>query len=150
MKEIAKNMLEHPFFKDFNPAQVESFAECATSMHFPAGSHMFREEEVADRLFLVMEGMVTLELEMPGRDPLAIMSVGTGSIVGLSWLFQPSRWHFSARVRKDASVIALDARQLLQKCTEDYQAGYQLMWRSASIMGERLQATRAQLLSANC
>lgn len=150
MSEVTKAMLEHPLFKDFKATQVELLAGCASCMHFPAGSHMFHEGETADRLYLIQEGMVTVELQMPGRDPLSILTVGAGNVVGLSWLFPPRRWHFSVRVRNDASVVALDTKCLLMKCTEDYQTGYELMCRCACIIGERLQATRAQLLSASC
>jgi len=150
MSEIAETMLDHPLFRGFRATQVELLAECASSMRFPAGSHMFHEGETADRLYLIQDGIVTVELQMSGRDPLAIMTVGAGSVVGLSWLFPPNRWHFSARVRGDTSVVALDTGCLSMKCVQDYQTGYELMCRCIHIIGERLQATRAQLLSVSC
>jgi CRP-like cAMP-binding protein len=140
-------MLEHPFFKHFQPAHVELLSECASSMHFKAGGYVFHDGEKADRLYLIETGKIAVVLQMAGRDPMAIMTVDGGGVVGWSWLFPPYRWHFSARAVEDTSAVALDAKCLMAKCKENYQLGYELMWQCAHMMGERLQATRAQWLS---
>ena len=147
MSEITKGMLEHPFFKDFKATHVELLSKCASSMHFAAGSQIFHDGETADRLYLIQTGKIAVELEMVGQDPVAIMTVDAGGVVGWSWLYPPYRWHFSARAMEDTSAIALDAKCIMVKCKEDYQLGYELMWQCAHMMGERLHATRAQLMS---
>jgi CRP/FNR family transcriptional regulator, cyclic AMP receptor protein len=148
MSKIKESMAEHPFFKDFKASHLELLAECASHVHFNKGSYLFREGETADWLYLIREGKVVVETQMPGRDPLAIMTIGKEGVVGWSWLFPPYRWHFGARAVEDASAIALNAKCVLAKCREDYEMGYELMWRCAYVMGERLQATRLQLLNA--
>ena len=148
MSKIKGSMAEHPFFKDFKASHLKRLAECASHENFNKGSYLFREGESADWLYLIREGKVVVETQMPGRDPLAIMTIGKGGVVGWSWLFPPYRWHFGARAAEDASAIALDAKCVLAKCREDYEMGYELMWRCAYVMGERLQATRLQLLNA--
>jgi len=147
MNETMKSMLEHPFFKDFQTTHVELLSNCASITEFNAGGYLFRDGETADRLYLIQTGKIAIELEMAGRDPLLIMTVGAGGVVGWSWILQPNRWHFSTRVMENTSAIILDAKCIMVKCREDYQLGYELMWRSAQLIGERLQATRAQLLS---
>jgi CRP/FNR family transcriptional regulator, cyclic AMP receptor protein len=149
MNEITKGMHEHPFFKDFQANQVELLSKCASTTNFTAGDYIFHDGEPADRMYLIQTGKIAIVLQMTGRDPLAIMTVGTGGVVGWSWLFPPYRWHFSARVMENTSAITLDAKCIMAKCEEDYQLGYNLMSRCAYIMGERLQATRAQLLSVS-
>jgi CRP/FNR family cyclic AMP-dependent transcriptional regulator len=147
MSEITKALLEHPFFKDFHASHVELLSKCASNFKFTAGSYIFHDGEAADRLYLIRTGKIAVVLQMAGRDPMAIMTVHAGGVVGWSWLFPPYRWHFSARVMEDTSGIALDAKCILVKCEEDYQLGYDLMRECANVMGERLQATRAQLLN---
>lgn len=107
-----------------------------------------RAQAGTDWLYLILEGKVVVEIQMPGRDPLSIMTIGKGGVVGWSWLFPPYKWHFNARVIEDAPTIALDAKCVLDKCKEDYQMGFELVYRCAYVMGERLQATRLQLLNA--
>ena len=147
MNEIMKGMVEHPFFKDFQATHVELLSKCASTMNFTAGGYIFHDGETADRLYLIQTGKVAVELQLVGRDPLIILTVGPRGIVGWSWLFPPYRWHFSARVMENTSAITLDAKCIMEKCKEDCQLGYELMWRCAYVMGERLHATRAQLLS---
>ena len=98
MSKIKESMVEHPFFKDFKASHLELLAECSSHVHFNKGSYLFREGETADWLYLIREGKVVVETQMPGRDPLAIMTIGKGGVVGWSWLFPPYRWHFGARV----------------------------------------------------
>jgi CRP/FNR family transcriptional regulator, cyclic AMP receptor protein len=149
MNEITKGMHEHPFFKDFQANQVELLSKCASTTNFTAGNYIFHDGEPANHVYLLKTGSVAITLEMNGHEPLSIMTVGAGGVVGWSWLFAPYRWHFSARVAENTSAITLDAKCVLAKCKEDYQLGYKLMEYCATIMGERLQATRAQLLSAS-
>jgi len=148
MNEMQSLITAHPFFKGFKSHHVELITECASNAQFQKGVYMFREGESADRLYLIREGKVAVEVQMSGKDPLAIMTISGGGVVGWSWLFPPYRWHFSVRVMEDTATIAFDAKCLLSKCKEDYELGYELMLRCSHIMGERLQATRLQLLNA--
>ncbi len=147
MNEMTKFMSKHRFFKDFQPTHVELLSNCASIMNFPAGEYIFHEGEPADRLYLIQMGRTAIILEMPGREPLTIMTVDEGGVVGWSWLFPPYRWHFTAKVTENTSAITLDAKCIMEKCKEDCQLGYDMIWQCARVMGERLYATRAQLLS---
>ncbi len=65
-------------------------------MNFTALGHLFHDGETADRLYLIQTGKVAVVLQMVGQDPLSILTVGAGGIVGWSWLFPPYRWHFES------------------------------------------------------
>ncbi len=147
MKETRKGLLSHPFFKDFQSTHIELLADCANAESFAAGGFIFHEGEPADRLYLLQTGKIAIVLHMPGQDPTAIMTLGPGGVVGWSWLFPPYRWHFCARVIEDTTAITLNAKCMMEKCREDYQLGFELMWRCGQVMEERLHATRAQLLN---
>lgn len=147
MNAIVKSMLEHPFFKNFQAGHVELLSKCAVSERFAAGGYLFRAGQTADRLYLIQSGEVAVVLQLEGEEPVPIMILGAGGVVGWSWLFPPYHWRFGAMVMEDTSAITLDSKCIMEKCKEDYQLGYELMWRCAQMIGERLDATRAQLLS---
>lgn len=151
MKELKNVMLAHPFFKEFQSSHhvVELLSRCASTLDFNAGDHLFHDGEAAEHMYLIQTGKVAVVLQMDAREPLTILTVGPGGVVGWSWLFPPHRWHFSARAVEDTSAIVLGAKCVMEKCKEDYQLGYELMYRCAHMMGERLYATRAQLLSCH-
>jgi hypothetical protein len=77
---------------------------------------------------------------------MMITTLGAGELVGWSWLFPPYRWHFDARATELTRTIAFDGACLRDKCEQDHDLGYELMRRFASLMLDRLQATRLQLL----
>ena len=145
--EIVKGMSDHHFFKGFQPGYVELLSECASIRKFNAGSYIFRDGEAADQLLLIQAGKVTIELQMPGGRAMSILTIGEDGVVGWSWIVPPHRWHFSARAVEETTAIVLDANGIMRKCDENNQLGFELMKRCANVMGERLNATRAQLLS---
>jgi CRP-like cAMP-binding protein len=115
-------------------------------VRFKAGEIIFREEEAADHFYLIREGKVALEASIPGRSPVLLQTVGENEVLGWSWLFPPYRWHFAARTAETTRALAFDGKCLRNKCDADHDLGYELMKRFASIMLQRLQATRLQLL----
>ncbi|HUH80128.1 MAG TPA: cyclic nucleotide-binding domain-containing protein [Solirubrobacteraceae bacterium] len=133
-------------FTGLSSAQLELIAGCGANEHFAAGERLFREGGPAERFFLIREGAVALEVDAPGRGPLVIETLHGGEVVGWSWLFEPYRWEFDARAVVPTAVVCFDGACLRGKCEEDHELGYQLMRRFASLLIDRLQATRLQLL----
>jgi CRP/FNR family cyclic AMP-dependent transcriptional regulator len=115
-------------------------------MRFNAGDIIFKEGEEADNFYLIRHGQVALELFAPGRGSLTIQTLGEGEILGWSWLIPPYRSKFEARAMKPTLAIVLDGKCLRAKCDEDHELGYVLVKRIASILGQRLDATRFRLL----
>jgi CRP-like cAMP-binding protein len=145
-KTLEPILADHPFFEGLSQPYIELITGCASNMHLKAGEYLFREGEDAKQFFVVREGMITLQVFMPGVGPITIQTVGEGDVVGWSWLFPPYRWHFTGQATTSVRVIALDGECLRKKCDEDHSLGYEFLKRFSRIMLERLQATRLQLL----
>jgi CRP-like cAMP-binding protein len=137
---------EHPFLRGLSPAFQAILAECALEKEFHQGEIIFREGDIADRLFLIEEGRVILEAPMPPHGPLAVQELGPDEVLGWSWLFPPYVWHFQARALEATRAITFNGAHLLISCERDHELGYELMKRLAQILIRRLQATRKQLL----
>jgi CRP/FNR family transcriptional regulator, cyclic AMP receptor protein len=135
-----------PVFVGLPAAHLELIAGCGLNERFEAGSYLFREGRPADRFYLIRDGSIALEVEVPGRGRLVLETLGQGEVVGWSWLFEPYRWQFDGRAAQATGVIAFDGACLRGKCDSDHELGYELMRRFAASMLERLQATRLQLL----
>jgi CRP/FNR family cyclic AMP-dependent transcriptional regulator len=95
---------------------------------------------------VIRKGKVLLLIHVPGRGELAVETLDTGEIVGLSWLFPPYKVQFDARAIGTVHTIAFDGACLRGKCDKDPVMGYALMKRFAQIMTSRLQATRLRML----
>lgn len=146
MREIKDLIAAAPLLGDMAEPHRELIAQCGVNERLAAGEELFAEGGPAERFFLIRKGSVALELTSPGRGTLVIETLHEGEVVGWSWLFAPYRWQFSARTREPTAVIAFDGACLRGKCEADHELGYELMRRFAASLGERLQATRLQLL----
>jgi CRP/FNR family transcriptional regulator, cyclic AMP receptor protein len=137
---------EHAFLDGLDAAACTLVHSCARQVSFEGGSYLFHEGEPADQLYLIREGRVALEIEVPGRGTLTFQTLGPDEVVGVSWLVPPYRWAYAARALDLVRAVAVDARCLRDACESDHDFGYALMKRFVPVLIERLQATRFQVL----
>ena len=137
---------EHPLFQNMNDALRQVIVGCAANENFAAGEYIFREEETADKFYLLRHGSVALEIHVPGREPLVVGTLHEGDILGWSWLIPPYRWMLDARALQLTRAIGLDAKCLRGKMEHDHHLGYELYRRFMPVIAKRLQAGRLQLI----
>jgi CRP/FNR family cyclic AMP-dependent transcriptional regulator len=143
---LERIVLEHPFFTSLAEHHVRLAAGCAKNVRFEKGGYLLREGAPADEFYLLREGSVALEINVPGRPGIIIQTVGPGDIVGVSWLVAPYRWTYDARALEPVRAISLDAKCLRGKCEADHDLGFAMMNCFVPMLVQRLQATRLQLL----
>ncbi len=134
------------FTEDLSLPQLEQMAEDATPVQWDAGVTVFREGDLDTKLYVVEEGQVAIEMLMPGRGLVTILTVGPGEMFGWSSLFYQRPKTASARTIKPTKAIALDAEKLRSQCESDPKLGFALTRRLLQIVSERLKATRMQLI----
>ena len=143
MESILENV---PVFEGLSPEHLETITGCASNVRFDEGQTLFQEDGEANRFFIVRQGLVAIDMHVPGKGPITIQTVSEGEVVGWSWLFAPCRWQFDARAVEATRAIAVDARCLRGKCDKEPELGYELMKRFAGVLMQRVQATRLQIL----
>ena len=137
---------ELAFTAGFDRSQIERLAEIATPVRWNAGEMVYREGDPGSPVYLVEEGLVALELVVPGRGPITILTVGPGEIFGWSSLFYQRPKTSAARALTPTRAQALDSARLRTLCDGDPVFGYALTRRILQVVSERLKATRIQLL----
>ena len=146
METLERILAAHLFFQGLEARYLELLVGCAANVRFDAGAFLFRAGEEANAFFLLRDGRVALEIAAPGRAPLVVQTLGAGEILGWSWVIPPYHWMFDAVAVEQTRALSLDGKCLRGKCEADHDLGYELLKRFARIMGERLEATRLQLL----
>ena len=146
MKGLEGIVLEHPFFAGLGPEFGGAISGCARNLRFSSGEYLFREDEPADEFYLLRHGTVALEMHAPGRQPIVVATLRESDILDGAWLVPPYRWTFDGRAAELVRALGVNARCLREKCEADHDLGYELMKRFAGAMGERLRATRLQVL----
>jgi CRP/FNR family transcriptional regulator, cyclic AMP receptor protein len=137
---------QHPFFSELPARHLDFISGCAKNVQFPERHVIFREGAPANEFYFLREGLVAVELTIPGRRATTIQTVVGGDILGWSWVSPPYRWHFAARTIERTRALVFDAKCLRDKCEQDHDLGYELLSRFVDIISARLDATRLQLL----
>jgi CRP-like cAMP-binding protein len=147
MEGLERILAESAFFKGMKKEYLELLAGCASNVRFDAGEVILSEGKVANACYLIRQGKVALEAQGPKRGPITIQTLGSGEVLGWSWLVRPYEWHFDARAIELTRAIALNGECLRLKSENDCCLGYELLKRFSEVMVERLRATRLQLVN---
>ncbi|MDB6024741.1 MAG: Crp/Fnr family transcriptional regulator [Verrucomicrobiales bacterium] len=139
---------ERPFLSGLSEQHQQTLIDCAMLQEFREGERIFCEGDPANRCYLILEGEVVLESAVREEDSILIETIGAGEVLGWSWLFPPYYWHFAARATKPTKAIFFYGTRLRQLCDQDTSLGYELMKRIASVVIQRVQATRKELLKS--
>ena len=139
-------LIDLAFTQGLDPGQLDEMAQIAASLEWDAGTTVFREGDRDSLLYVVEQGRVAIEIAVPGRGRVVILTVGPGEVFGWSSIFQQRPKTASARTIEPARVLALDASRLRELCDADPRLGYLLTRRILEVVSERLKATRMQLL----
>ena len=145
METLEPILKKHPFFKDLPQKHLDFIVGCASNIRFKKSEIILREEEPADKFYLIRQGKVAIYIAKPSS--ITIQTIHEGDILGWSWLIPPHRHRFSARAAEDTRAIALDGKCLRGKCETNHELGYELLKRLVSVFAQRLEATRLQLLN---
>jgi CRP-like cAMP-binding protein len=140
-------LADHEFVRGMSPESVELLSGAAVRVSIPAGRRLFDEGATADKCWLLMAGQVALDLHrQPGQPNLIVETLGSGDVLGFSWLAPPHRWQFGAQTVESTTAFELDGAAVTALCDSHPVLGYQLALRMLAAAVRRLQATRIRLL----
>jgi CRP/FNR family cyclic AMP-dependent transcriptional regulator len=144
---LATRVALHPFLAGMNRVQLALLTGCAMATHFKQGQTVLREGEFANRFYLIEAGKVVLESVAGASEPAMIGTIGSGDLLGWSWMFPPYTWQFTARAIEPTTAIFFYGTILREHCENDHSLGYHLLKRMSAVMVKRLQAARRQMLA---
>lgn len=140
--DLRTYLAQHPFFGGLSQAQLDLVASYASAATYGAQQRVFKYDTDANQFYILREGKVGVEIPAIAVEPLRIQTVGSGGVLGWSWLIPPYRWAFDARAITTSEIVILDGARLRAECDKDPKLGYELVKRFAALMAERLNASR--------
>lgn len=146
-KTILRQLRQHPFLQGIEHDQLVLLEDCAVPAQFKAGEVIFHQGQQADRFYLITKGKVVLESAADDGPAVVIETVGTGDLLGWSWMMPPYRWHFTARTVERTDAVFFAAPLLQQYCERDHSLGFEVHKRISAVMMKRLQAARKKMLA---
>jgi CRP-like cAMP-binding protein len=146
MENLERLLKDHPFLHDLGDAHIRFIVSCARNERYEPGEYLFREGTEAGAMYLLRSGRVALEVRVPGREHVAIETLGEGDVLGWSWLYPPHKWQADARAVERTRVIHFDGGCLRTKVESDHEFGYQILRRLLYQVYQRLERVRLQRL----
>jgi CRP/FNR family cyclic AMP-dependent transcriptional regulator len=136
-----------PWFQVMDENHFNKLVSIAKIFTFEPGQVIFREGDKEDYLYVVIEGRVAIEISVPGRGRMRILTADAMEVVGWSSVTPVVRQRTAgARAVLPSRLVAFDAIELRKLCDEDHDFGYIVMRRLANVVASRLMTTRLQLL----
>ena len=134
------------FFDGIADEHLERLAKITQPVEFPTHSVIFREQDKAKHVYLIVSGRVALISCDPDVGCRELMTVSDGELIGWSPLVGRQLLSDTARTLTATKAVAIDGQQLLDLCGADPGLGFEFMHRAAQVLAERLSATRLQHL----
>lgn len=144
---LSNTLRRIPWFVDLKQSQIDCLASIATLHELGTGDLLFTEGDREDYLYVLLEGQVVLEVEVPTRGQVPVYTAEILDIIGWSSMTPIARQRTaSVRATKPCLLLGLNSKLLQQMCEEDHDLGYIIMRRLANVVANRLLTTRLCLL----
>ena len=140
---------EHPFLYGLGKAFLKELHPLTTEHEFHTGATIAREGDPAHKFGLIVKGKVGLEVVAHDRPRLTVLTLGPGEVFGWSWLVPPHRWRVDVRALKPTHVLMISGDGLLRAFEAHPADAYQFLRRLVPVLGQRLDATRLQVLDVH-
>jgi signal transduction histidine kinase len=148
MGPIGQVLKESQLFERLTDEELDKITEFCSEEVYEAGASIIREGEIGNRLYIVEEGKVVLEMTIrlgigSGRQG-AIDVILKGQCFGW-WGGESYIIALSARSIEKTYLIAIDSARLWRLLEDDHDIGYKIMKRLVSVVTTRLLRTRDML-----
>ena len=110
---LQKNI--HPFLKKLSQRHQLLLMSGLRPFSCEPGEYILREGEPANTVYLIRTGKCVVEATNAKGETITVQDLGSGSVLGWSWLIPPYAWQFSCRVEEQMEGLAIDASWLREK-----------------------------------
>ncbi|MCG3212495.1 MAG: hypothetical protein FOGNACKC_06165 [Anaerolineae bacterium] len=132
-------------FNELEPPQLRKVAKITTQLEFVPDEIIYREGELGKGLYIIREGNVCVEMDIPDHGLVTLYNLGPGQLFGWSALIPGRRKKARARATNPTKVLFIDANDIRNLSRLDHKVDRALMNCVIQVMAERLYATREGL-----
>ncbi len=128
------------------PEARQALLAHAHRVDIPAGTRIFKERQRADRFWIIENGTVDLDLHVPGHKAAVVDTLGSGELLGWSWMVPPYSWHLGAVTTHPVRALEFDAEAVRKLCDENAAVGRCISTAVAAVIARRLDSARTRIL----
>ncbi|WP_010585293.1 Crp/Fnr family transcriptional regulator [Schlesneria paludicola] len=134
------------FLRGMPQALLERLVQIAQPCTYAPGTILFLEGRQHALFHVITAGHVRLDMLVPRRGKIPILTVGAGDVLAWSALIGNGTMTATAVALEPVQTIAFAGDQLKQLCETEHEIGYFVMRQLSSALSRRLVATRLQQL----
>lgn len=147
-REVTTRMLrEMDIFEFLDEKDLERIVPLASVEEFKPGDIIFKEGDEAEKIYMVLEGRVSIEILVHGGKMIPVYTMMKGTFFGYPSLLRNKRYTTFARCLDRVKVVTIPAKELEKIFEQDSNLAYLVMKRVAELIAQKLANTRMQLIS---
>ncbi|MBC8132899.1 MAG: cyclic nucleotide-binding domain-containing protein [Deltaproteobacteria bacterium] len=132
-------------FEGLRPAYLRRIASIGSREQHAAGSVIFAEGAVGDKMYLILSGAVRISREVPGMGEEALAVLRPGNYFGEMALIDESPRSADAKVHEACEVFFLRKEELEDLLFVDRDLAYDLLWNFVRTLSSRLRETNDKM-----
>jgi CRP/FNR family transcriptional regulator, cyclic AMP receptor protein len=141
-----KDVREADLFMGLNVKQLQRLSRLFIERSFQAGEVIFSQGEPAEKLYILIEGEVTLGIKAKDQIDITAYSANKkGEVFGLPCLIKPYQNNVSATCNKKTKVLCIQGEILRKLMKQNSNMGIEIMDKVAETYLSRLNSTRAMI-----
>ncbi len=145
MSDVTEALAKIHVFKDLHRDGVERIAAVCSEESYRLGEVIFKEGDVGDKLYLILEGKVRISREVAGMGEEALAILGPGQAFGEMSLIDDFPRSADARVHERCRLLVLTKSALEDLLFLDKDLAYEILWNFVKILSARLRETNDKM-----
>lgn len=134
-----------PPFANLTEKQLACVEDCCELQAYPPGAVIYQQNTPASRVYLILEGMVSLDDVVDSGTSISYERRGPKGIIGTASMLGLKLYSLTATCLEPTQVIAIDVPRLETICAEDYEVGFKVMSEVAFIFFQRYERAKTRL-----
>lgn len=144
--QILENIFEHfPIFQDLNEKERDLLRPLFTFCDGGVGNLLFEQGELAEYLYLVVEGQVSVRYKPEDGPELVVSNVRPGGVVGWSAILGNRAYTSGAICTCQSKLLRVRGYELRELCDRHPETGVIILERLAAVIAERLRNTHEEV-----
>jgi CRP-like cAMP-binding protein len=131
MQMLAQDLSFVSFFRNLTSEQLAQIVPLIEPCRFSKDDFIFEQGELAESLFIVVQGEVNIRYKAYDGPEMSVARVGPGGIFGWSAALGREYYTSSAICMEDSQIFRISGRSMRHMCDENPETGVVLLERLA-------------------